>query len=243
MRQPPRMTEADAQRVPREIRLAAVARDTARLTHALADPDITRHLQEAGEAVLRLVEQDRDAAAESARVVVAALSARGWPGDAELAELLVELVEQRPAGRRRIRADLDGVTDLLEGPTEMGFGGVLDCETGYAWPEAVIDDWVGDDPIPDPDADPERYLFIPNEGSREAWADMRDFADFVDDEAIRDQLLDAIDGKGAFSRFRQVLDRHDDLRARWYAYAAETRIGRAREWLAAEGYAALPPQP
>lgn len=243
MRESPLVSEAEAQRVPREIRMAAAARDAARLTHAIADPGITRHLQEAGEAVLKLLEQDRDAAAESTRVVVAALPARGWPGDAELAELLVELVEQRPARRQRIRADLDGVADLLEGPTEMGFGGVLDCETGYAWPEAVIDDWVGDDPMPDPEANPERYLFIPNEGSREAWADVQDFADSVDDEAIRDQLLDAIDGKGAFSRFRRVLDRHDDLRTRWYAYAAETRIGRAREWLAAEGYAALPPQP
>jgi Uncharacterised protein family (UPF0158) len=130
---------------------------------------------------------------------------------------------------------------MLEGSLEMGFGGILDCETGDAWPEAVVDDWTEDDP-PDPDHDPDRYLFIPNEGSREAWEDMRDFALDVEDEQVRERLLDAIDGRGAFSRFRRVLDRHDDLRARWYAYSAETRAGRAREWLAGEGYVALPPQ-
>jgi hypothetical protein len=243
MRQPASVTESDTQQVVRDVRIAAAARDVPQLTRAVADPRITQHLQEAGEAVLTVLEHDPARATEPARLVAAALPARGWPGDAELAQLLIELVEHRGSERRRIRADLDGVADLLEGPLEMGFGGILDCESGWAWPESAIDDWAGDGPAPDPDADPERYLLIPNEGSREAWEDMRDFAETVTIEAIRERLLDAIDGRGAFSRFRRVLERHDDLRARWYAYSAETRIGRAREWLAAEGYEAMPPQP
>lgn len=243
MREPAFVTEADGQGVAREIRMASAARDTTRLTRAIADPGVTRHLQEAGDAVLTLLEQYGDAAAEPARVVAAALSVRRWPGDAELAELLGEVVDHRTSERVRIPADLDGVSELLEGSLGMGFGGLLDCETGVAWPEAVLDDWAGDEPRPDPDEDPDRYLFIPNEGSRAAWEDMRDFADSVDDEGVREKLLDAIDGKGAFSRFRRVLDRHDDLRAQWYVFAAETRIGRAREWLAADGFAAMPAQP
>jgi hypothetical protein len=237
----PRAVIDDEARLPREIRVAEATRDAVQLSRLLTGPEIERHLQELGEAVLSLLEQDRAAAAGVAHALAASLTAREWPGDGELAELLLELAEDRPSERRRIRADLDGVTDLLEGPADMGFGGILDCRTGDTWPAAVIDDWAGEGDPPDPDAEPDLYLFIPNVGSREAWEDMRDFATDVEVDAIRAQLLDAIDGRGAFSRFRRILARHDELRARWYAYSAETRAGRARDWLAAEGYAAMPP--
>jgi hypothetical protein len=232
----------DEARLPRDIRVAAATRDAGQLSRLLTEPDIERHLQQLGEAVLNLLEHGRDNAAGSALVVAASLTARGWAGDGELAGLLFELADDRPSERRRIRADLDGVADLLEGPAEMGFGGILDGQTGDAWPAAVLEDWAGDGPPPDPEEAPDRYVFIPHVGSREAWQDMREFAMDVEDDTIRTQLLDAIDGRGAFSRFRRILARHDALRARWYAYSAETRAGRAREWLAAEGYAAMPPR-
>jgi hypothetical protein len=212
------------------------------LSRLLTEPDIERHLQELGEAVLFLLEHDRAAAAGLAHALAASLTARELPGDAVLAQLLLELAEDRPSDRRRIRADLDGVADLLEGPADMGFGGILDCGTGDTWPAAVIDDWTGEGAPPDPDGAPDLYLFIPNIGSREAWEDMHDFATDIEANAIRAQLLDAINGRGAFSRFRRILARHDALRASWYAYSAETRAGRARDWLAAEGYSAMPPR-
>jgi hypothetical protein len=230
----------DDARLSRDIRGAAATRDAVQLSRLLTEPGIDRHLQGLGEAVLYLLEHGRAAAAGLAHVLAASLTARGWAGDGELAGLLLEAAEDRPSGRQRIRADLDGVADLLEGPAEMGFGGILDCWTGDAWPAAVLEDWAGDGPPPDPEADPDRYVFIPHVGSREAWEDMREFATDVEADSIRAQLLDAIDGRGAFSRFRRILARHDALRARWYAYSAETRTGRARDWLAAEGYAAMP---
>ena len=242
----PRAVVDDESRLPRDIRVAGATRDAVQLSRLLNEPGIERHLQELGEAVLSLLEEDRAAAAGSAHALAASLAAsltaREMPGDGELAELLLDLAEDRPPERRRIREDLDGVADLLEGPADMGFGGILDCRTGDTWPAAVIDDWAGVGDPPDPDAAPDLYLFIPNVGSREAWEDMRNFATDVDADAIRAQLLDAIDGPGAFSRFRRVLERHDALRARWYAYSAESRTGRARDWLAAEGYAAMPPR-
>lgn len=233
------MTTEQARRLPQEIRAAVTDRDAHRLGGLLAEPGIERHLQEVGETLLGLLERDRAAGAKPAMTLAALLTERAWTGDAELAELLVELAEDGLSQRRRIRADLDEVADLLEGSLDMGFGGVLDCENGDVWPEAVLDDWDGDD-APDPDENPARYLFIPNEGSREAWEDMRDFAVDVEDEAVRDQLLDAIDGRGAFSRFKRILDGHDHLGARWFSYSAECRVGRARDWLAGAGYAALP---
>ena len=237
------MTDSDdVQQFSRTLRAAVAARDVAAVTDLVGQPSIEVHLQEAGEAVLALLEHDGDAVVGSARTLAAALEKRAWSGDAELAELLVELAEDRPPARRRVRADLDQVADLLEGSMDMGYGGPLDCRTGDAWPQAVLDDWAGDGDAPDADAEPDRYRFVPNEGSREGWRDMRDFAAGANEDTVREQLLDAIDGRGAFSRFRRVLDRHDDLRASWQSYSAEVRVGRAREWLAVEGYAALPPQ-
>jgi hypothetical protein len=232
----------DEARIPRGIQVAAATRDAVQLGRLLTEPGVERRLQELGEAVVSLLEHDRAAAAGLAHALAASLTAREWPGDGALAELLLELTEDRQSEHRRVRADLDGVADLLEGPADMGFGGVLDCRTGDTWPAALIDDWAGEGDPPDPDAAPDLYLFIPHAGSREAWEDMRDFATDVEVDAIRAQLLDAIDGRGAFSRFRRILARHEELRARWYAYSAETRAGRARDWLAAEGYAAMPPR-
>lgn len=232
----------DETQLSRDIRIAAATDDAVQLSRLLTEPGIDRHLQQLGEAVLEVLEHGRATAAESAHNLAAALTAREWAGDLELAALLLEVANDRPSERPRIRADLDGVADLLEGPAEMGFGGILDCQTGFAWPAAVLDDWAGDGPPPDPEADPDRYVFIPHVGSRDAWQDMRDFATDVEADTIRAQLLDAIDGRGAFSRFRRVLARHDALQARWHTFSAETRAGRARDWLAAEGYAAMPPR-
>ena len=51
----------------------------------------------------------------------------------------------------------------------------------------------------------------------------------------------ALEGRGAFRRFRDELTRWPDIEDRWYVYSAERRRGRARAWLAAEGFTpALP---
>jgi hypothetical protein len=237
------MTEDEgARELVRSWRIAVATGDLVQLSGLVQAESLQPHLQEAGETILALAPDNPAGCADTCKALAGRLTERSWVGDAELAELLVAIVDGPPAGRRRIRADLDGVSDLLEGPLEMGFGGVLDCETGDAWPEGALDDWVGDGERPDPEDDPDRYLFIPNEGSREAWEDMREFAATVQDPALRDRLLDAIDGRGAFARFRRVLDDHDALRSDWYSYSAETRTGRARQWLADAGFDALPPR-
>jgi hypothetical protein len=236
------------QELGRAIRVAGVNADLAALATIVGEPGIEGHLQAAGEALLSALDQqperEHGTAPPLAESLVAMLEQRDWTGDPELAALLRQHVLGQPAptdpSRRAIRADLDQVADLLEGTLDMGFGGVLDTERGDAWPERVLEDWPDDEPRPDPDEDPERYLFIPNEGSREAWRDMQDFAYCLDDDDIREQLLDAIDGRGAFSRFKRALDRHDGLRTSWHAYSTEARTGRARAWLNDAGYDVLP---
>jgi hypothetical protein len=235
------MVEMDTRRMLRSLGAGGTL-DDRQLIELVEDPSLRPHLQEAGESLLAITQRGVTDCLDAAKLLATQLTERCWVGDEELANLLLSEAASTVSDRRQIRADLDGVAELLEGPLEMGYGGILDCQTGYAWPEAVLDDWAGAGDAPDPDVDPDRYLFIPNEGSREAWEDMRSFTEDVADAGVRTQLLKAIDGRGAFSRFRHVLDQAEDLRAAWYARSAETRAGRARQWLANEGYDALPPQ-
>jgi hypothetical protein len=61
-----------------------------------------------------------------------------------------------------------------------------------------------------------------------------------------DQLGIAIGGRGAFRRFKDQLSRRPELLElleRWYAFSEDRQRGRARTWLAAEGYAPVPRQP
>jgi hypothetical protein len=50
---------------------------------------------------------------------------------------------------------------------------------------------------------------------------------------LRDALDRAIEGRGAFRRFKDEVGR-SGLLDRWYPYSDDRQRGRAREWLAAE---------
>lgn len=52
----------------------------------------------------------------------------------------------------------------------------------------------------------------------------------------------AITGKGAFRRFRDVIARWPELAQRWYAFSEDRALGRARVWLADNGYTPDPPR-
>jgi len=64
---------------------------------------------------------------------------------------------------------------------------------------------------------------------------MVEFADSVSDARLRDLLAVALDGRGAFRRFKDVLLDYQAQRERWFAF----RDGRVRaagfEWLAEQG--------
>ena len=65
---------------------------------------------------------------------------------------------------------------------------------------------------------------------------MAAFADQVPDTRARDDFQVAVDGKGTFRRFHAALDRREAHRVDWRVWSSERRMGRAREWLADEGY-------
>jgi hypothetical protein len=63
---------------------------------------------------------------------------------------------------------------------------------------------------------------------------MEDFIRTVDDAAIRARLSRAIEGRGAFRRFKDVCAEHE-LLEKWHAYEHERQLEEARGWLESIG--------
>lgn len=174
-----------------------------------------------------------------ARDVARRLRDRGNDGDDVLATGLdARLGGPRPL-LRPVRADLEEVADLLSGDPAFGRGGWLDLTTGEVWPQAALDH-VEDELRPDIDAEPDRWLHVEHEGSRDRWLDRHDFAESLRPGPLRDALLTALEGRGAFGRFSRTLDREPEVLAEWHAFSGEREMGRARAALASSGYFALP---
>ena len=64
----------------------------------------------------------------------------------------------------------------------------------------------------------ERYSLIPGQDSRDGYGDMEQFIEAVRDPHLRDLLGVAINGEGAFRRFRDVIARYPDDEKRWFAW-------------------------
>ena len=75
-------------------------------------------------------------------------------------------------------------------------------------------------------ADP-NYLRIDPVSSREQYRWMERFIPMVDETELRGKLAHAIDGKGAFRRFKDVLMTYAADRERWFAFRASAS---ARSW-------------
>ncbi len=82
---------------------------------------------------------------------------------------------------------------------------------------------------------PERYLLIPHMSSRDGYQDMVKFTEGLEDESLKELLLEALDGRGAFRRFRDVLERYSDILDEWYKYKDEAVQNRITEWLNENG--------
>ena len=88
--------------------------------------------------------------------------------------------------------------------------------------------------------DPERWLAVHGEGSREGYRDMELFVASVEDAGRVERLAVAIKGSGAFRGFKDELACWPGELERWHAFSEERQRGRARSWLAAAGYRVLP---
>jgi hypothetical protein len=219
--------ERDEERL-RKLRGAVYRGDGEAVVELLGAEGPIDALQLAGDGALVAIAEGMEAASKMARRCVDDLHARNWEGDKLLAAELESALGAAPSsGLRPLPVDLDELGDTLEGDPERG-GGRLDLRSGDVWPEPVYGD-----PWDEEDADDEdRWLYFVSEGSSAGYADMEDFIATVRDERLARTLETAIRGRGAFRRFRDVLDETAVECGRWMTFSDERRRGRARQWLA-----------
>lgn len=101
------------------------------------------------------------------------------------------------------------------------------------------------DGIADPDmhsriAADDTYMRIDPVSSREQYRWMERFIPMVDEAELRDRLTAAIDGKGAFRRFKDVLMNFPVDRERWFAFRSERLRSCMESWLETHRMVAVP---
>lgn len=89
---------------------------------------------------------------------------------------------------------------------------------------------VDDDETPD-DLDDGGLLNIAALDSGEGYRDMADFVSAVSNRKAHDLLSRAIEGRGAFRRFKDTLFEFPDLREKWFAFHDARMHRRGLEWL------------
>jgi hypothetical protein len=78
------------------------------------------------------------------------------------------------------------------------------------------------------------FLRIEPAASREQYKWMERFVSHVTDEPLKERLIIAIDGKGAFRRFKDVLLNYPTERERWFTYRADLLHWQMQKWLEKE---------
>jgi hypothetical protein len=89
----------------------------------------------------------------------------------------------------------------------------------------------------------EGFLRIEPAASREQYKWMERFVVGVTDEALRERLVIAIDGKGAFRRFKDVLINYPTERERWFSYRGDLLHWHMQKWLEKEQLQPKEPAP
>jgi uncharacterized protein UPF0158 len=126
--------------------------------------------------------------------------------------------------------DLEEIATALADQTDYEHRWLIDPATG----EVVF--WTSDTGIDGQtpvDLDELDLLRIDPLPSHIWYQDMADFADQISDEQTRRRLARAIQGKGAFRRFKAELhEEYPQLLPAWYAFRDARAHRRAVEWLA-----------
>jgi len=75
----------------------------------------------------------------------------------------------------------------------------------------------------------DRFQKLPTKVEVHEWAIMQDFSRSVESDRIREDLLHAIHGAGAFRNFKDTLRRHG-IESAWFAFRAEALRQIALDW-------------
>jgi hypothetical protein len=218
-----------------ELREAVAAADAVRFLAAVHGRDVDDALQQVGAGIPMALEQRRKQAEPVTVSVINRLTWRAGAGDEVLAQDLLAYLRGEPLAGLVVPVDLEMLGTEREGDLSMSTGGYVDLRTGEVYDDALTDPMmVGEDAAVDVEEDPDRWLRFGRTGSRDGWRDMAAFAERCRDTVLRERLERAIEGKGAFHRFRDLVHQ-ESLADQWYAFSTDRQLGRAREFLADEG--------
>ena len=133
--------------------------------------------------------------------------------------------------KKTLKIDLDELYDAMENSSyEVEY--YLDLETGEILfvSEGMDDEETGKlkNQI---EEELDRYEPIPKAESYEGYRDMQAFIATVEDDHLAELLEVAINGKGAFRRFKDVLLNYPEERERWFQFKDDRMKERALEWL------------
>ena len=218
-----------------ELRGAIAAGDASRFLATVRGHDVDDALQQVGAGLPMALEQRREQAEPVTLSVINRLTRRAGTGDEVLAEGLLACLRGEPLGGRVVPVDLAMLGTELEGDLDISTGGYVDLRTGDVYDDSSTDPLiVGQDAALDVEEEPDRWLRFDGTGSRDGWRDMAAFAERHHDAALRERLQRAIEGKGAFHRFRDLVHQ-ESIAEQWYTFSTDRQLGRAREFLANEG--------
>ncbi|MHC2994707.1 MAG: hypothetical protein IBV53_04295 [Candidatus Atribacteria bacterium] len=151
---------------------------------------------------------------------------------------------------KKLKVDLEMIANAMEDVDRTVMDYYLDKETGEVIfiPEEVsryveeedenlreeLPDWQKKEVKLAQDIlfkNPDRYICIPERPSYKGYNLMVEFAEKVEDELLREKLSIALDGKGAFRRFKNVIGDYPDYREKWFKFRDERLNKKVIEWL------------
>lgn len=153
---------------------------------------------------------------------------------------------------RELSVDLDAVAEGMDDRDRAVSDHYLDLETGEIVITEESFDFEDDDDEEEDEEDaadlpewqkdqqeqyhlmrshPDRFERIPESDSHEAYRLMEDFISRVRNRSAQRRLASAIEGKGAFRRFKDALTAYPELRKKWFEYEAKKKREWASDWL------------
>lgn len=142
---------------------------------------------------------------------------------------MVDVENDRTGEEREVPVDWEALEDAFENnaPEVHSY---LHLDTGEV---LRVVDGIADPEMHSRIATDTAYMRIDPVSSREQYRWMERFIPMVDEPQLRERLAHAIDGKGAFRRFKDVLMAHAPERERWFAFRSERLRVFMEAWLGA----------
>jgi hypothetical protein len=151
---------------------------------------------------------------------------------------------------KKLKVDIDEIAFTMETSDEFGNITLFDTETGeiVSIPNELMSAVESDDEealqdLPDWEKDligiaesivndeSGRFVDIPRKPSYEAYNFMVEFANSVTNKHLREKLDIALEGKGAFRRFKNVISDYPEEEKRWFAFKDKRMRDEVIEWL------------